>query len=151
LPSTVSFQLLDVSYEVVGGEPKILLWSRLEGGSRAVLIYEGFRPYFYALLEEEADPEWVALQVRKLSKPSSPITSVEVVDRLYYGRPVKALKITTVIPASVRSYREEVAGIPGVREVLEADIRFTLRFLIDKNLYPMRWYQADVERALNPS
>ncbi|MFZ8795487.1 MAG: DNA-directed DNA polymerase [Acidilobaceae archaeon] len=151
MPSTVSFQLLDVSYEVVGGEPKILLWSRLEGGSRAVLIYEGFRPYFYALLEEEADPERVALQVRKLSKPSSPVTSVEVVDGLYYGRPVKALKITTVIPASVRGYREEVAGIPGVREVLEADIRFTLRFLIDKNLYPMRWYRADVERALNPS
>ncbi|MFZ8792681.1 MAG: DNA polymerase II, partial [Acidilobaceae archaeon] len=85
LPSRVSFQLLDSSYEVVGGEPKILLWSRLEDGGRAVLIYEGFRPYFYALLEEEADPERVALQVRRLSKPSSPILSVEVVDRLYYG------------------------------------------------------------------
>ena len=151
LPSRVSFQLLDSSYEVVGGEPKILLWSRLEDGGRAVLIYEGFRPYFYALLEEEADPERVALQVRRLSKPSSPILSVEVVNRLYYGRPVKALKITTLIPASVRSYREEVARVPGVREVLEADIRFALRFLIDKNLYPMRWYYADVERALNPS
>jgi DNA polymerase I len=151
LPSRVSFQLLDSSYEVVGGEPKILLWSRLEDGGRAVLIHEGFRPYFYALLEEEADPERVALQVRRLSKPSSPILSVEVVDRLYYGRPVKALKITTLIPASVRSYREEVARVPGVREVLEADIRFALRFLIDKNLYPMRWYYADVERALNPS
>ena len=151
MPSRVSFQLLDASYEVVGGEPKILLWSRLEDGGRAVLVYEGFKPYFYALLEEEADPESVALQVKRLSKPSSPILSVEVVDRLYYGRPVKALKITTLIPASVRSYREEVARTPGVREVLEADIRFALRFLIDKNLYPMRWYYADVERCPNPS
>ncbi len=146
----LSFQLLDSSYEVIGGEPKVLLWSRLSDGRRAALIYEGFRPYFYALLEDEADPGLAAEAVRKISKPSSPIVSIDVVDKLYYGRPVKTLKITTVVPASVRGYREEVAEIPGVRDVLEADIRFALRFLIDKNLYPMRWYVARAEKAQNP-
>ncbi|MFN4045762.1 MAG: DNA-directed DNA polymerase [Acidilobaceae archaeon] len=146
----LSFQVLDASYEVIGGEPKVLLWSRLSDGRRAALLYEGFRPYFYAVLEDEADPGLMAEAVRKLSKPSSPIVSVDVVERLYYGRPVRALKITTVVPASVRSYREEVAELPGVRDVLEADIRFALRFLIDKNIYPMRWYVARAEKAQNP-
>lgn len=146
----LSFQVLDASYEVIGGEPKVLLWSRLHDGRRAALIYEGFRPYFYAILEDEADPGLVAEAVKRVSKPSSPIVSVDVVERLYYGSPVKALKITTVVPASVRVYREEVGELPGVRGVLEADIRFALRFLIDKNIYPMRWYVARAEKAQNP-
>ena len=138
----VSFQILDASYEVIEGEPRIILWSRLESGERVALLYRGFRPYFYALLSSDADVNDVITKIRRLSKPKSPITAVEVVEKKYFGRPVKALKITTLIPEYVRTYREEVASLPGVEEVLEADIRFALRFLIDKNLYPLRWYKA---------
>lgn len=144
-PGTVSFQLLDVSYEVVEGEPRLLLWARMEDGSRSILIYEGFRPYFYALLSEGADPGEVSSRIRLLSRPSSPIVSVEPVERRYYGREVKALKVTTLVPASVREYRDAVASVPGVEEVLEADIRFSMRFLLDMNLYPLRWYEAEAE------
>ena len=146
----VRFQILDASYEVLEGEPRILLWSRLENGDRAVIMHRGFRPYFYALLEEDADVETLIAQIKRLSKPKSPIISVEPIDKRYYGRPAKALKITTVIPEFVRTYREEVAGLAGVKEVLEADIRFALRYLIDKNLYPLRWYEARVTDARGP-
>lgn len=137
-PGVVTFQLLDASYEMVGSKAGIVLWARLETGERAILFYDGFRPYFYALLEGDADPEEVASMVRRLSKPRSLIISVEIVERRYFGRPVKALRIETLIPEAVREYREDVALLPGVREVLEADIRFAMRFLIDKNLYPLR-------------
>lgn len=145
MPERVRFQLLDASYEIVGGKPRIVLWGRGEAGERLVLFYDDFRPYFYALLEEDANAEEVAARIKKLSEPRSPIISVEPVERRYFGRPVKALKITTVIPEHVRQYREEVARIEGVREVLEADIRFAMRFLIDANLYPMRWYEVGIE------
>ncbi|MEM1873059.1 MAG: DNA polymerase domain-containing protein, partial [Acidilobaceae archaeon] len=150
MPVRVSFQLLDASYEIQGGEAKIILWARLADGRRAVLIYEGFKPYFYALLDESADAAKVAQEVRRLSKPSSPIVSVETQEKRLYGRPCRVLKITTTIPTAVREYREEVAKIRGVKEVLEADIRFAMRFLIDKNLYPMRWYIAEAQEHLNP-
>ncbi len=142
---TLKFQILDVSYEVESGEPVIELWVRTEDDRRALLLKRGFRPYFYALLSEDADASQIAKRVRRLSKPSSPITSVEPVEKRYIGRPARALRIETVIPAKVRDYRAEVARLPGVKEVLEADIRFSMRFLIDKNLYPMRWYRARVE------
>jgi DNA polymerase I len=138
----IRFQILDASYEVIEGEPRIVLWSRLDNDERAVILYKGFRPYFYALLDEGANVEQVIKEIRKLSRPKSPIISVEPVEKKYFGRPVKVLKITTVIPEFVREYREEVAKIRGIKDVLEADIRFALRFLIDKNLYPMRWYEA---------
>ncbi|MEB3851158.1 MAG: ribonuclease H-like domain-containing protein, partial [Desulfurococcales archaeon] len=141
----VRFQLLDASYEVVGGRPRIVIWARGEADERLVLFYEGFRPYFYALLDDGADAGRVAEGIRRLSEPRSPITSVEEVERRYFGRPARALRVETVIPEYVRSYREKVAAVPGVREVLEADIRFAMRFLIDRNLYPLRWYEALAE------
>ncbi len=144
MPERIEFQILDVSYEIIEGEPKILLWSRLHDGRRVAILHKGFRPYFYAIVEEGLDIEDVREKIRRLSKPKSPIVSVETVERRYFGRPVKALKITTVIPEYVREYREGVAKINGIKKVLEADIRFSLRFLIDKNLYPLRWYEASV-------
>ncbi|HIC99425.1 MAG TPA: DNA polymerase II, partial [Pyrodictiaceae archaeon] len=39
----------------------------------------------------------------------------------------------------------EAKKINGVEDVLEADIRFAMRYLIDKHLYPFRWYEVEVE------
>ena len=139
--------LLDVSYEVVGREPHILLWCIDERGRRILLRDKTFRPYFYVLPEDESVARQVALSIRRLSKPRSPIIKVEIVGKKYYGRPVKAIRVTTVIPETVREYREEVKKIRGVREVLEADIRFTMRYLIDKGITPCSWFEVEVEEV----
>lgn len=139
---SIEFQLLDITYEIEAGKPLLVMYGRDSNDKRIVVKYDGFRPYFYALLEKGVDPYLAIDQVKRLSKPSSPILSVDPVDKKYIGRPVEALKITTLIPAKVREYRDLVYRLDSVREVLEADIRFSMRFLIDYNLYPMRWYTA---------
>jgi DNA polymerase I len=146
----LTFQILDVSYEVRGGKPRIMLWARTEDDKRAVLFYDEFRPYFYVLPEEDADLAELASMIRRLSSPKSPILSVEEVERRFIGRPVRALKVTTLVPGHVREYREEAARLHGVKEVLEADIPFALRFMLDFNLYPLRWYTAEVEEERVP-
>ena len=145
------FQLLDASYDIESAEPVIILWARDEADRRILLRVRGFHPYFYALLDTGVDPGTVAERVRRLSRPSSPILRVDNVKKKYIGRIVDALRIETLIPAKVREYRESVAKLPGVREVLEADIRFAMRYLIDMNLYPMRWYRAKVEERPKPA
>ncbi|MEM3163467.1 MAG: 3'-5' exonuclease, partial [Desulfurococcaceae archaeon] len=124
----LTFYVLDVSYEVVGKEPHIIIWAISRNERRVLLRDRRFRPYFYAILHEDAELDNLISRVKACSKPSSPIISVEVVERKYFGKPVKALKITTVIPEYVREYREAVSRIPGVREVVEADIRFSMRY-----------------------
>ncbi len=142
------FQLLDVTYDIRGNEPVIVIYARLYNNETAVLFYRGFRPYFYAIPDDDANIDEIIKLVKKLSKPKSPILSIEVINDIrYFGRPITALKVTTLIPQYVREYREEVASLPGVKEVLEADIRFAMRFLIDFNLYPMRWYIAEVRET----
>ena len=145
MKTTINFIPLDVSYEVVGREPIIVIWGIDDAGNRIVLLDRRFRPYFYILPKVGADIDLIARRVRMLSKPKSPIIRVEVEDRKYFGRPRKVVKVTTVLPEAVREYREEAKRIEGVEEVLEADIRFAMRYMIDKGIYPFKWFKAVVE------
>ncbi|ALU11603.1 DNA polymerase [Ignicoccus islandicus DSM 13165] len=142
---TMRFYLLDVSYETEMSKPVILLWGVNEGNERVLLKDPRFRPYFYVLLREGVDSVSVKNEIMKLSKPKSPIISVEEVKKKYFGRPRSALKVTTVIPEYVREYRELVRTIDGVEDVLEADIRFSMRYIIDKGLKPHAWYDVKVK------
>ncbi len=139
------FYVLDFSYDVEEGKPVIYIWSVDREGNRVVVLERNFRPYFYAVID--GDVETIAEEVRRLSKPESPITRVEPVEKKYYGEPVKALRIETVIPAYVRTYRDSVAKVKGVREVLEADVRFYMRYSIDSGIRPFYWFQAEVEEV----
>ncbi|HDN75995.1 MAG TPA: DNA polymerase II, partial [Acidilobales archaeon] len=141
----IRFYLLDASYEVSGRVPVIILWGVKDDGKRIVIKDDTFRPYFYVLPEEGYNPQDIANRIKLLSKGASPIIKVEVVDKKYYGRPVKAVRVVTMIPEYVREYREEVKRIKGVKEVLEADIRFAMRYLIDKDITPCTWYEVEVE------
>lgn len=140
----LTFYVLDVSYEVVGKEPHIIIWAVSRDERRVLLRDRRFRPYFYAILHEDVELDSLISRVKACSKPSSPIINVELVERKYFGKPVKALKITTVIPEYVREYREVVSRIPGVREVVEADIRFSMRYSIDNDIHPCQWHLAEV-------
>ncbi len=141
----LKFYLLDVSYEIHGGIPAILLWAVSEDGRRVLIVDKGFRPYFYAVLQDDASEREVASRIRILSKGDSPITSAEPGYRRYYGRPVKVLKVTTVKPEAVRDYREAVRKVKGVADVVEADIRFSMRYILDNDAPPCQWYEAEVE------
>ncbi len=141
----IEFYFLDNTYEVIGGEPHIIIWGITRDGKRIVLRDRRFRPYFYAILSDDANIREIEARIRGLADPKSPIIGIEEVEKKYFGKPVKALKITTVIPEYVRKYREKVAEIPGVVEVVEADIRFSMRYLIDHDLKPCGWHVAEVK------
>lgn len=141
----ILFWLLDPSYEVVHGEPQIKLWGIDGEGRRVLLIDHSFKPYFYVLPDPNLALNELVERIKVLSSEDSSILNVEVVDRRYYGRPVKALRITCKVPASIPVYREKVASVLGVREVLEADIRFYVRYIIDHQMNPCGWHEVEVE------
>ena len=137
--------ILDASYEVISREPHVILWGIDESGRRVLLRDRKFRPYFYVVPENPDIIERIAKEIRRFSKPSSPIISINIIKRKYYGRPVEAIKVTTVIPEYVREYREVAKKLLGVREVLEADIRFAMRYLVDKDISPCTWHIFEVK------
>lgn len=144
----IEFYFLDISYEVLGREPHILIWGISRDGKRILLRDRRFRPYFYAIVKDNCNVEQVVQKLKTISNPSSPIERVEVVNKKFFGKVVKALKIYTVIPERVRDYREIVSKLDCIENVAEADIRFSLRYVIDHDLKPCSWHIAEVKEVV---
>jgi len=144
----VRFWLLDIGYTLISNNvPRLELWGIDESGRRVLILDEMFRPYFYVKLSEDANPEDVFLKLKNLSKLGSPILKVDVVKRKYFGREITVLRVVCRNPRSVPEYREDVLKIAGVEDFLEADIRYSMRYLIDHQLTPCGWHEVEaIER-----
>ena len=136
------FQILDANYAYdVKRNPVVQLFGRTAEGRSVTCRVGGFRPYFYAGVDE--------MRLAGVKKDLSAMGLLaEVVERFepigYQASPRKMLRITTSDPKEVRSLRERVKEIPGVRAVYETDILFKNRFLIDNSLGGMSWVEAPV-------
>ncbi|HDJ25757.1 MAG TPA: DNA polymerase II, partial [Candidatus Bathyarchaeota archaeon] len=142
--SECKFWLLDLNYEVVDHEPEVWLWGVTEGGERVLLIDRGYLPYFYAVVEEGADPALVLKAVEEFSSSMPHVVKVELLERRLFGKPVKALKVTCRDPEELEKYAKKVAKVRGVKECLEDDVRYSMSYLIDKGLRPCGWHRAKV-------
>jgi len=129
----VKFWLLDATYGVVSGHPEVRLFGVTENDERIVVLDDSFRPYFYVVA---SDPEEVRRRLRD-------VVNVELVRRKLLGRDVEVVKVTLTLPEKVREAREAAKRIPGVSEVLEADIRFYMRYLLDMGVKPSNWVIVD--------
>ncbi len=138
----VSFQVLDLSYEIHGKTPVVTIWAKSKNGSTILLQDRRFRPYFYVLLQDKANVTEVKNKILSSSLPRSPITKIEETEKKLFGNRVRVLRVETLIPETVREYRERVKRIDGVKDVLEADVRYAMRYMIDKNIKPFAWYKA---------
>lgn len=76
------------------------------------------------------------------------VISVSKESKKLFGRPIDVIRVTvTSPPDKVREARERAKAVTGgVKDVLEADIRFTLRYMIDKGIKP-GWVEYEVEEG----
>jgi replicative DNA polymerase I (EC 2.7.7.7) len=135
----LTFWLLDVTYGVVGNAPELRLFGITNNDKRVLVLDRSFRPYFYVL--PSGDSSTVLANVKR--KLEGRVLGVELVKRRLFGGEVDAIKVTATIPEKVRELREIAAEIPGVKDVLEADIRFSQRYLLDMGVKPSNWVVVD--------
>jgi len=135
----LTFWLLDVTYGVVGNTPELRLFGITNNDKRVLVLDRSFRPYFYVL--PSGDPSTVLANIKR--KLEGRVLGVELVKRRLFGGEVDAIKVTATIPEKVRELREIAAEIPGVKDVLEADIRFSQRYLLDMGVKPSNWVVVD--------
>ena len=145
----VKIWLLDINDEVIDGKPEIRLWGLDDKGRRTLIIDRSFLPYFYLLLEDDAIPEKVLkeIDVRKTSTPG--IVALHVVDKKYFGKPVRVIRVACRNPTLVTKYASSLGRVSGVRDHLEDDIRYSSRYLIDKGINPCGWHKVEVEEVEN--
>jgi DNA polymerase I len=136
------FQILDANYTYDSDRnPLVQLFGSTPEGKSVTCRVAGFRPYFYAGVED--------IFLKKAAEDLRALgLEIEVVERFepigYQNSPKKMLKITTIDPKEVRSLRERVREVPGIKAVYETDILFKNRFLIDQALGGMGWVEAPI-------
>jgi len=138
----VVFWLLDVNYEVKEGTPEMWLWGIDNSGRRVLIIDRNFIDYFYTFVEESFDPGKVVEEIGKGHYSS--IVNLEVVERKFFGKSVKTLKVYCRDPQVISKYAKAFRKLEGVKDCLEDDIRYSMRYLIDNNVVPCGWHEIEV-------
>ncbi|MDI6904512.1 MAG: DNA polymerase domain-containing protein [Candidatus Bathyarchaeia archaeon] len=145
----VTFWLSDVNYEVKNNTPEIWLWGIDDSGNRVLVIDRNFLAYFYAVIEENVDPAKVVEEIEAGKGEYPFITKVEVVERKFFGKPVKALKVYCGDPDVILKCGRVLRKLEGVKDCLEEDIRCSMRYLIDNDVVPCGWHEIEVSEEAN--
>jgi len=145
----LTFWLLDINYEVKDHKPEVWLWGIDDKENRVLVIDREFTPYFYAVLNERANPESVIELINARKNELPYIVKVEAVEKKYFGKKVKALKIYCQDPELLQKYAKRIEKIEGVDKCLEDDIRYSMRYLIDNEVTPCGWHTLEAEEIVN--
>ncbi len=74
---------------------------------------------------------------------------LEVVERKFFGKPVKAIKVYCKDPDFIPKYAKAFRKLEGVKDCLEDDIRYSMRYLIDNNVVPCGWHEIEAAEETN--
>jgi DNA polymerase I len=142
-----SFWLLDINGEFIKDNPEIHLWAIDSEGRRILIKDDSLLPYFYVVLDGTRECEDIINEIKEMRLPS--VEKIEISDRRYFGKQVEALKITVRDPSLTDKYAVKLAKIHGIKMHLEDDLRYSYRYLVDKNMSPSDWHEGDVEQVKN--
>ncbi len=142
MPRVVKGFLIDADYETVERKALIRLYLRDEQGKSFIAYDDSFSPYFFALPGDE--PEKVRDRILT-SDEEGIIQSITIEEKKFFGKPVTALRITVRHPQDVPRIRERIRHLEGVDTIMEHDILFVRRYLIDRGIKPLTWLTMEVE------
>jgi len=145
----VTFWLLDINQEIRDHQPEVWLWGINEENKLILVIDRGFLPYFYLLLKSEEVPQDVMERLLTFKKEMPFLQELILVDRRFFGRSVKAIKVVCSDPDFLSEYSKKLVKVQGVETSLEESIRYTMRYLIDREVIPCSWHEVEVEEAKN--
>jgi len=146
----IKFIPIDYDYFDFNGKNYIKLIGRDNKGKR-ICIIDHFNPYFWAILKQgtsEKTIQKIQQKIQKIKiKSSSRITSViktELHNKNYLGEEYKAIKIF------ISNYKDghAIADKLGMKEIIARrgyDIRILSKYIIDKNILPLTWYNTSGE------
>jgi DNA polymerase I len=143
------FWLLDINHEVVEENVEIRLWGKDSSGRTVLVLAEG-TPCFYLLLREERAVEDALRKMEAECRKHEEIFKVELVDKRYFGKSVKALRVFCKTPEAVEKYSRLFSKTLQVGDTLEDDIRPATRYILEKNVSPSGWYDVEASRISRP-
>ena len=140
----VSFWLLDINPKIDEdkGTLELWLWGIDAAGNRVLIVDRNFIAYFYAVVAEGFDASKIVDAIK--NGYSKSIVKVEVAQRRFFGKSVQAIKVYCKAATETGKLAGQLRSVEGVKDCLEDDIRASMRYLIDNNVVPCAWHDADM-------
>ena len=120
--------VLDIDYVTINEKPVVRLFAK-KGDKNFILIDNRFRPYLYALSEDndkciERIKEKIDVEAEKVIKKDFKVER-------------EFIKVTFKHPQELAKNRDVIRETEGIYQIREYDIPFYRRYLMDKDLIPM--------------
>ncbi|MDI6644295.1 MAG: DNA-directed DNA polymerase [Methanobacteriaceae archaeon] len=138
------FILLDIDYITKQGKPIIRLFGKIPDENKSLIVLDkNFYPYFY-VIPEDFDKCIDDLEQFKFLK----IEKERKIDNLEFK---DFLKVTIEHPREMLKLKKEIVKLKSVKDIREFDIALSLRYLIDKGLFPMSEVEVNGKLLKRPS
>ena len=135
----------DVSSGIFRDKEVIWIWALDENGDVHVLVDPMFKNYFYVLREENPFNELKAFLTVKLGEDAN-FLKIEAVKKKLFGRDHNFYMVSgedSILKRAVSVMKQEF----GSEVLFNDDIRFSTKYILEKNINPCSWYEYYVESA----
>src|SRR5664280_1312158 len=135
------FVLLDIDYITEDDKAVIRLFGKLKGneeGKSLIVLDRSFKPYIYVVPYDEEQC------IEDLNEFD--IEMVGWARKGYMGEKKDFLKVTLNHPQDVPKLRDKIRSLDSVKDIMEHDIPFYRRYLIDKAIFPCLLYTSPSPR-----
>ncbi len=139
----IQFNLLDVQYKIKNNKTEVYLFGRTK--ERQICVLDEFQPYFYVVPNtKDIDKLRETLEKIKIEgRGLIEVTGTDLVKKKFLGKDLEVVKVSCNVPNAELSIRDEIKNKEEVKDVLEYDIPFIQRYLIDKNIIPLTLLEAE--------
>lgn len=136
---------LDFTYSI--SEDEVRLWGIDGEGRRVVVLDQGFHQYFFLIPEPGAESGELINHLK--SRAGSEVLSLETQEKKLFGKPTEVIRVTCSNHKFLQSIARRLRKTKGVKRVIEDDIRYTTRYLIDNDVLPCTWHTIDAKEVEN--
>ncbi|MBO3755079.1 MAG: DNA polymerase II, partial [Candidatus Brockarchaeota archaeon] len=143
----VKLWLLDLNQEFLSGKDAVFLWGISNAGKRVLLVDDSVESFFFLKPLNGVDPDEAVRAAFPEGKRHG-ITRMEVCDKLVLGKPVRVVKVCVDRSDNVEKAAGRLEKLKLFEKAYESDLRLSTRYLLEKNLTPSSWFEAEVE--INP-
>ncbi len=137
-----------LTYKIINNLSAIVIYGRAVDGRQVMVVDRNYLPYFYVIPKEGIDIASLMSDLEHISLSTLEhefrVVRVEITEKILQN-PVKVIKVLVNMPKAVYPITREIYSHKDVEQVLEADINYTKRYFIDKNIVPLTICRAEGE------
>ena len=147
---SINFLPIDYDYFDFNGKNYAKIIGRTDKGKKACII-DSCDIYFWAILHDDVKDKKIQeirkeiekIQVEKSGRNSS-VLKTELHDKNFLGNPVKAIKIFIPNFKDAHAIADKI-DFKEINKRREYDLDFTTKYIIDRKLKPLNWYEIEGE------